>query len=202
MSDIKESVHDLLIVLLSIAVLMVGIYFQQSRQWGQALKSRDQKIDSLDQKNAAYEKELARARDTIAGHESSSKTAAEELQSARQIIGEMESHRQKLEKQTAALQSALQDKDNEIARLGEELSEIKASTGREMAAVQERMTELENTVADQTRQLAEARKNIQRLEASEQQLQQKLQAADTAYTDLKNDHQRLLDQQTAPVKEN
>ena len=202
MSDIKESVHDLLIVLLSIAVLMVGIYFQQSRQWGQALKSRDQKIGRLEQEIDAYKKELARARDTIAGHESSSKTAAEELQSARQIIGETESHRQKLEKQTAALQSALQDKDNEIARLGEELSEIKTSTGREMAAVKERMTELENTVADQTRTLAEARKNIQRLEASEQQLQQKLQAADTAYTDLKNDHQRLLDQQTAPVKEN
>ena len=79
MSDIKESVHDMLIVLLSIAVLMVGIYFQQSRQWNQDLKSRDQKIGGLDQKITDYEKELARARDTIAGHEAASKNSTEEL---------------------------------------------------------------------------------------------------------------------------
>jgi chromosome segregation ATPase len=202
MSDIKESVYYLLIILLSVAVLMVGVYFQQSRQWGQDLKSRNEKIAGLDQKIAEYQKELAQARNTIAGQESSAKQAALELQAAQQIIGEIESRRQKMEKKIAALQSALQDKDTEIARLGEEMSAIKTSTGQEMAAEKERLAELEYKVADQTRQLDEARETIQQLEASEKQLQEKLQAADTADTNLKTDHPQLLDQPAAPVKEN
>jgi chromosome segregation ATPase len=202
MSEIKESVHDLLIVLLSIAVLMVGIYFQQSRQWDQAVKSRDQKITRFEQRIAAYEKELVQARDTIAGQESSSKQAARELESAQQIIGEMESRKQNMEKQIAALQGALHDKEKEIAALGEDLMEIKTNTGQEMAAGKERMAALEKKVADQTGQLAEAQETIQRLESSVNSLQEKLQAADTAYTDLKNDHKRLLDQQSGLKTEN
>ena len=202
MSDIKESVYYLLIVLLSIAVLMVGVYFQQSRQVGQHLNARNEKIARLDQKIAETEKDLIRARDTIAGQESLSKQAAQELQSAQQIIGEMESRKLNREKQIAALQAALQEKDKEITQLGEDLSDIKTNTGQEMAAGKARMAELENKVADQTRQLAVAQGTIQRLEASVKQLQVKLQAADTAYTDLQNDHQQLLDQQTGPATEN
>jgi septal ring factor EnvC (AmiA/AmiB activator) len=76
MSDFKENLFDILIVLLSIAVLMVLVYFQQSRQWNQSLKTSDQKIGDLDQKIAEHAKELATARDTIAGHEAASKNAA------------------------------------------------------------------------------------------------------------------------------
>jgi hypothetical protein len=54
---------------------------------------------------------------------------------------------------------------------------------------------LENRIADQTRQLAEAKETIQRLEASEKALQEKLQAADQAYTS-------PGDEQAAPEKEN
>ncbi len=202
MSDIKESVHDLLIVLLSIAVLMVGIYFQQSMQWDEALKSRDRKIGSFDQKIAEYENQLAQAQSTIAGHEASSKQAAQELQSAQQIIGEIESRKLKMEKEIAALQLVLQDKGNEIDKLGEELSEIKTNTGQAMAANKQRLVELENKVAEQTRQLAQARETIQRLAASEQLLQEKLQSAGSVNSDPQNDPQQPLDQPDAPVKEN
>jgi len=50
MSDAKESGNDLLVVVLSIAVLMVCVYFQQSQQWNRDLKSRDQKIGDFGQK--------------------------------------------------------------------------------------------------------------------------------------------------------
>jgi chromosome segregation ATPase len=202
MSDVKESQSYLLIVVLCVTVLMVLVYFQQSRQWNRDLKSRDQKIGDLDQKIAEQEQGLAQARDAIAGHKASSKNAAEEIKSAQQIIGEMEARKQKNQKELAALKSALQSKDKEIAKLSADLSEIKASTGQKMAAEKGRTTELENRVADQTRQLAEAQETIQRLEASEKQLQEKLQAADPANTNLKNEDQRLLDEQAAPVKEN
>ena len=202
MSDIKESVNYLLIVILSIAVLMVFVYFQQSQQWNRTLKARDQKISDLDQKIREHVKGLARARQTISGHEAASRNAAEEIKSAQQIIGELESRKQKNEKEIAVLKSALQSKDGEIAKLSASLSEIKTSTGQEMAAEKGRTTDLENTVADQTRQLTEARETIQRLEASEKELQEKLQAADQAYTNLKNEDQRLLDEQAAPGKQN
>ena len=198
MSDAKESGNDLLVVVLSIAILMVCVYFQQSQQWNRDLKSRDQKIGDFGQKIAEHEQGLAKARDTISSHEASSRKAAEELKSAQQIIGELESRKQKNEKEIAVLKSALQSKDGEIAKLSASLSEIKTSTGQEMAAEKGRTTDLENRVADQTRQLTEARETIQRLEASEKELQEKLQAADQAYTNLKNEDQRLLDEQAAP----
>jgi chromosome segregation ATPase len=201
MSDVKESQSDLLIVVLSITVLMVLVYFVQSQQWNRDLKSRDQKIGALDQKIAEQEQGLAQARQTIAGHEASSKNSAEEIKSAQQIIGKLESRNQKNEKEIAALKSALQNKDNEIAKLSASLSEIKTSTGQEMAAEKNRTAELENRVADQTRQLIEAKETIQRLEASEKALQEKLQAADPANSNLKNEDQRLLDEQAASGKQ-
>ena len=202
MSDIKESVNYLLIVILSIAVLMVFVYFQQSQQWNRTLKARDQKISDLDQKIREHVKGLARARQTISGHEAASRNAAEEIKSAQQIIGELESRKQKNEKEIAALKSALQNKDNEIAELNAGLSKMKARAGQDMAVEKGRTIQLENRVADQTRQLTEAKKTIQRLGASEKELQEKLQAADQAFTNLKNDHQRLSDEQAAPEKEN
>ena len=202
MRDVKESQSDLLIVVLCIAVLMVLVYFQQSQQWSRDLKSRDQKIGDLDQKIAEQEQGLVQARKTISGHEASSEKAAEELKSAQQIIGEMEARKQKHQKEIAALKSALQSKDREIAELGAGLSEIKASTGQEMAAEKGRTTELEKMVADQTRQLAEAQETIQALEASEKALQEKLQTADPANNSLKTEDQRLLDEQAAPEKQN
>ena len=202
MSDVKESQSDLLIVVLSITVLMVLVYFQQSQQWNRDLQSRDQKIDKLGQKITEQEQDLVQARKTISGHEASSQRTAEELKTAQQIIGEMEARKQKNQKELEALKSALQSKDREIAKLSAGLSEIKASTGQEMAAVKGRTAELEKRVADQARQLAEARENIQRLEASEKALQEKLQGVDPANTSLETEDQRLLDEQAAPKNQN
>ncbi|MEE4263862.1 MAG: hypothetical protein V2I56_14310 [Desulfobacteraceae bacterium] len=202
MSDVKESFNDLLVVFLSITVLMVCIYFQQSQQLTRDLKSRDQKIGELGQKITEHEQALAQSRDTISGHETSSRMAAEDLKSAQQIIGELESRRQKIEKEIAVLESALQRKDIEIAKLNASLSEIKTGTGPEMAAEKRRVTDLENRFADQTHQLTEAQETIQRLEASEKSLQEKLQAADQANADLSESNQRLLDELAALKKEN
>jgi len=198
MRDAKESQSDLLIVVLSITVLMVLVYFQQSQQWNRDLDSRDQKIGELGQKITEQEQGLVQARKTISGLEASSQKAVEELKTAQQIIGAMEARSQKNEKHIAALESALGNKDDEIAKLGASLSEIKASSGQEMAAEKGRTAELEKKVADQARQLAEAREAIQRLEASEKALQEKLQGADTANTSLETEDQRLLDGQAAP----
>ena len=202
MRDVKESQSALLIVVLCITVLMVLVYFQQSQQWSRDLKSRDQKIGDLDQKFAEQKQDLIQARKTISGHEASSQNAAEELKTAQQIIGALESRNQKNQKQIAALESALRDKDDEIAKLNAGLSEIKTSTGREVAAEKGRSTELEDTVADQARQLSEAKETIQRLEASEKALQEKLRAADPAGTSLKNEDPQLLDEQATPRKQN
>jgi len=192
MSDFKESLNDLLLVLLSIAVLMLLVYFQQSQQWNRTLKSRDQRISDLDQKIAAHVKGLAQVRGTIAGHEASAKNAAEEIKSAREIIGELESGRQKNQKKIAALQEALSKKDSQAAELDTHLSAIKDSSANE----------LENMVGDQKLQLTKTADTIRRLEMSEKEMQSKLQAADQAYADLNESHQRLLDELAALKKEN
>ena len=202
MSDFKESLNDLLLVLLSITVLMLLVYFQQSQQWHRTLKSRDQKISDLDQKIAEYEKGLAQARDTIAGQEASAKNAAEEIKSAREIIGELESGRQKNQKKIAELQEALNKKDSQAAELDTHLSAIKNSSAKELAAREARISELENMVGDQKLQLTKTAETIRRLETSEKEMQSKLQAADQAYADLNESHQRLLDELAALKKEN
>ncbi|MBT8371076.1 MAG: hypothetical protein KJO34_08950 [Deltaproteobacteria bacterium] len=202
MSDLKESLNDLLLVLLSIAVLMLMVYFQQSQQWNQALQARNQKIDTLDQKIGAQEQSLTKAREIMAGHEASSKNAEEEIKTARQIIGELESGRQKNQKKLAALQEALKKKDSQVAELNTNLSAIKDRTGNELAAKAVRIDELENMVGDQKLQLTQAAETIMRLQESEKSLQEKLQAADLAYADLKQSHQKLLDELAAPNIEN
>jgi len=202
MSDFKESLNDLLLVLLSIAVLMVWVYFQQSQQWNLTLKSRDQKISDLDQKIAELQKRLAQARDTITGYEASSNNAAEEIKSAREIIGELESGRQKNQKKIAELQEALNIKDSQAAELDTHLSAIKDSSAKELAAQGARISELENMVGDQKLQLTKTAETIRRLETSEKEMQSKLQAADQAYADLNESHQKLLDELAALKKVN
>jgi chromosome segregation ATPase len=202
MSDFKESLNDLLLVLLSITVLMLLVYFQQSQQWNRTLKSRNQKISDLDQKISEYEKGLALALDTIAGHEASAKNAAEEIKSARQIIGELESGRQKNQKKIAELQEALNKKDSQAAELDTHLSAIKDSSTKELAARGARISELENMAGDQKLQLTKTAETIQRLEMSEMEMQSKLQAADQAYADLNESHQRLSEELAALKKEN
>ena len=202
MSDFKESLNDLLLVFLAIAVLMLFVYFQQSQEWNRTLKSRDQKINALDQKIAEYEQALATARDTIAGQEAASKNTAADLKSAREIIGKLESGRQKNHKIIAELQEALKSKDRQAAKLDTRLSAIKGSTGKELAAQKERISELENMVGDQKLQLTQAEETIRRLEESEKSLQEKLQAADQAYADLNKTHQSLLDELAALKNEN
>ena len=202
MSDFKESLFDLLLVLVSIAVLIVFIYFQQSQQWNQTLKSRDQKIGDLDQKIAELDKGLTQAQDTIAGHAASSKTADEEIKSARQIIGELESGRQKNQKKINELQEALKKKDNQAAESETRLYAIKDSTDKEIAVLTNRISELENMVGDQKLKLTQAEETIRRLEASGKALQEKLQTADQSYNDLEQAHQRLLDELAVLKKEN
>jgi chromosome segregation ATPase len=202
MSDFKESLNDLLLVLLSIAVLMLLVYFQQSQQWNLTLKSRNQKISDLDQKIAELQKGLTQARDTIAGYEASSNNAAEEIKSAREIIGELESGRQKNQKKIAELQEAFNIKESQAAELDTHLSAIKDSSARELAAQEARISELENMVGDQKLQLTKTAETIRRLETSEKEMQSKLQAADQAYADLNASHQKLLDELAALKKEN
>ncbi len=202
MSDFKERANALLLVLLSIAVLMLFVYFQQSREWNRTLKSRDQKISTLDQKIAEDEQALAKARETIAGQEAASKNTADDLKSAREIIGALEQGKQKSQNEVAELKNALREKDNEAAEFNSRLSAMMAGSGKELVAKEGRITELEKETADQTRQLTEAKDRIQRLEESEQALQNKLQAADQAYADLDKSHQRLLDELTALKKAN
>ena len=202
MSDFKESLNDLLLVFLAIAVLMLFVYFQQSQEWNRTLKSRDQKINALDQKRAEYEQALATARDTIAGQEAASKNTAADLKSAREIIGKLESGRQKNHKIIAELQETLKSKDRQAAKLDTRLSAIKGSTGKELAAQENRISELENMVGDQKLQLTQAEETIRRLEESEKSLQEKLQAADQAYADLNKTHQSLLDELAALKNEN
>jgi chromosome segregation ATPase len=202
MSDLKESLNDLLLVLLSIVVLMLLVYYQQSQQWNRAMQSRDQKIEVLDQKIDAQEQSLTKAREIMAGHEASSKNAEEEIKTARQIIGELESGRQKNQKKMVALQEALKKKDSQVAELNKDLSAIKDNTENELAAKTVRIDELENMVGDQKLKLTQAAETIQRLQESEKSLQEKLQAADLAYADLEQSHQKLLDELAAPKKEN
>jgi chromosome segregation ATPase len=202
MSDFKESLNDLLLVLLSIAVLMLLVYFQQSQQWNLTLKSRNQKISDLDQKIAELQKGLTQARDTIAGYEASSNNAAEEIKSAREIIGELESGRQKNQKKIAELQEAFNIKESQAAELDTHLSAIKDSSARELAAQEARISELENMVGDQKLQLTKTAETIRRLETSEKEMQSKLQSADQAYADLNASHQKLLDELAALKKEN
>lgn len=202
MSDIKESVHDLLIVLLCIAVLMVFVYFQQSQEWNRALEARGQKISALDQKIAGHQQELDQARETMAKHTASAENAKNEIRSAMQLIGELESRNQKNEQEIEDLKNVLNEKDSEIARINTALSTMKESTGKDMAASQACAEELDKTVADQTRQLAEAQAAVQRLEASESDLQEKLLAADSEYAELNENHQKLLVELAALKKEN
>ncbi len=204
MSDFKEreSVNDLLLVLLSVAVLMVFVYFQQSQEWDLTLKSRDRKISDLDQKIAAHAQSLAKARETIAVQETVSRNAAEELKSARQIIGELESERQKNQKLIAGLREALQNKDSQAAELDTRLTAIKDTTKAELTAQSGRISELENLVGDQKLQLTQAEETIRRLAESERALQDKLQAAERAYSVLKESHQRLAEELAALKKEN
>ena len=202
MSDFKESLNDLVLVLLSVAVLMLFVYFQQSQKWNQTLKSRDQKISDFDQKIAEHEQELAQARNTIAGHEATSRNAAEEIKSARQIIGELESGRQKNQKIIAELQEVRKKNDSQAAELDTRLAAIKDSTGKELAAKTDRISELESMVGDQKLQLIQAAETIRRFQESEKSLQSKLQAADQAYAELNESHQRLSEELTALKKEN
>ena len=201
MSDFKESVYDLLLVLLCIAVLMLFVYIQQSRDWHRALETRDQKISELNQKISDLQQNLAKARETISGHEASSQSAAKEIQTARQIIGELQTRKLEDEKEIATLKAVLKEKDSEIAAINANLSSIQESTGKGLAAKEARATELEKTVADQTRKLQEAQAAIQGLEASEKQLQERLQAADKALAEQKENYQKLSDELDALKKE-
>ena len=202
MSDIKESVHDLLIVLLCIAVLMVFVYFQQSQEWNRALEARDQKISDLDQKNAGHQQELDQARETMAKHKASAENAKNEIRSAMQLIGELESRNQKNEQEIEDLKNVLNEKDSEIARINTSLSTMKENDGKDLASSQAHAAELEKTVADQTRQLTEARATIQGLETSERQLQERLQAADKVLEAQNENHQKLSDELDALKKDN
>ena len=202
MSDFKESVHDMLIVGLCIAVLMVFVYFQQSREWSRKIEIRDKKISELDQKIVGHRQEMDRARESIERHKATAENAKIEIQSAMQLIGELESRNQKNEQEISTLRKAVNDKDNEIAKIRSELSTIKDSTGKDMAAGKARAIELENTVADQSRQLSEARAAVQRLEASQKDLREKLQAADSEYAELNERHQKALEELAALQKQN
>jgi len=202
MNDLKESLNQLLLILLSIAILMVMVFFLKSIEWNKTLKSYDQNNNALQQKIADLEQELASARNTIADHKTSLKSTANDLKSAREIIGKLEFDRQKRQKEIAGMERVLQGKDKEAAKLKARLSEIKAATGQELAVKDGRTTELQKIVTDQKRQLAAAKLTIQRLEESEQALQNEIQAAGEDYTALNKNYQNLLEELAALKKEN
>jgi len=195
MSDFfKDSASEIILILMSAAILMVMVYFQQSLNWNHALKSRDQKISGLNDEIARLEHGLAQARDTIAGLTASSQTTIDDLKAAREIIGELESERQKTIKETALMGSALQQKNNDVAELNARIAEIRNTVDAELAAKDRRITELENAAADQNRRFAEVQETIRRLEASEKALQSRVNTADQAYTDLSKRHESLLEE--------
>ncbi|MGD8948161.1 MAG: hypothetical protein PVI62_15960 [Desulfobacterales bacterium] len=156
MSDFKDSINELLVMLLSIAVLMVMVYFQQSLQWNQAVQSRNQQISEQEQKISNLEQELAQTQDTIAGFKASSMKNLNDLKSAQNIIGELEFSRQNSQKELAEMRDVLQKKDEEIAGMKK-----KAET--DFSAKYGRVIELEKVIADQKRQLIEAEETIRRL---------------------------------------
>jgi len=195
MSDFfKDSASEIILILMSAAILMVMVYFQQSLNWNHALKSRDQKISGLNDEIARLEHGLAQARDTIAGLTASSQTTIDDLKAAREIIGELESERQKTIKETALMGSALQQKNNDVAELNARIAEIRNTVDAELAAKDRRITELENAAADQNRRFTEVQETIRRLEASEKALQSRVNTADQAYTDLSKRHESLLEE--------
>lgn len=195
MSDFfKDSASEIILILMSAAILMVMVYFQQSLNWNHALKSRDQKISGLNDEIARLEHGLAQARDTIAGLTASSQATIDDLKAAREIIGELESERQKTIKETALMGSALQQKNNDVAELNARIAEIRNTVDAELAAKDRRITELENAAADQNRRFAEVQETIRRLEASEKALQSRVNTADQAYTDLSKRHESLLEE--------
>ena len=142
MSDFKDSINELLVMLLSIADLMVMVYFQQSLQWNQAVQSRNQQISEQEQKISNLEQELAQTQDTIAGLKASSMKNVNDLKSAQDIIGELEFSRQNSQKEIAGMKK-------------------KAET--DFSAKYGRVIELEKVIADQKRQLIEAEETIRRL---------------------------------------
>lgn len=202
MDDFKASLNELLMILLSIVSLMVMVFFVQSIEWNKTLKSRDQNIVELRQKIADLERQLTSAQDTIASHETSMKNTAEDLDSARQIIGKLEFERQKSQKEIAGLESFLQEKDTEAAKFNVRLSEIKKTADQELAAKDGRNAELEKIVADQKRKLAAAKITIQRLEESEKALQNEIQAAAENYSDLNRNYQSVLEELTILKEQN
>jgi chromosome segregation ATPase len=115
---------------------------------------------------------------------------------------QLESGRQKNQKQIAALQEALKKKDSQAAEHDTRLSAIKDSTAIELAAKADRIKELESMVGDQKLKLTQAEENIRRMQASEKSLQSTPQAADQAYADLKENHQKLLEELAALKQEN
>ena len=202
MDDFKASLNELLMILLSIVILMVMVFFVQSIEWNKTLKSRDQNIVELRQKIADLERQLTSAQDTIASHETSMKNTAEDLDSARQIIGKLEFERQKSQKEIAGLESFLQEKDTEAAKFNVRLSEIKKTADQELAAKDGRNAELEKIVADQIRQLEAAKITVQRLEESEKALQNEIQAAAENYSDLNRNYQSVLEELTILKEQN
>ena len=156
MSDFKDSINELLVMLLSIAVLMVMVYFQQSMEWNKTVQSRNQQISEQKQKISKLEQELAQTQDTIADLKASSMKNSADLKSAQEIIGELEFSRQNSQKEIAEMRDVLKKKDEEIAEMKE-----KAQTGP--SAEYGRITELKKVIADQKRQLMEAEETIRRL---------------------------------------
>ena len=156
MSDYKDSINELLVMLLSIAVLMVMVYFQQSLQWNQAVQSRNQQISEQEQKISNLEQELAQTQDTIAGLKASSMKNLNDLKSAQDIIGELEFSRQNSQKEITEMRDVLQKKEKEIA-------EMKEKAGTDFSTKYGRVIELEKVIADQKRQLIEAEETIRRL---------------------------------------
>ena len=159
MTDSKGRFSQLFPVLLAVAIIMIVVFYQYGQSKSDALASRDDKIASLNQAIVKLEQELGQTQDAISGLKGASQAKVEELKSAREIVGELETLRQKNKKEVSELKNALAEKENQISTLTSQLAEVKNDTIAELAAKE--------------RLLAEANETIRRLEESQKALQEK-----------------------------
>jgi predicted nucleic acid-binding Zn-ribbon protein len=129
MAEKRESGRDLLPVLFAVAVMMVVVYFLQATEKNRAIKSGRQQIEALKQTITDLTTELTRAQNQLEDLEASHASLKQDLRSAREIIGELESKRQKHTREIDMLGIVIQQKDQKIAELESRIKTLQNTSG-------------------------------------------------------------------------
>lgn len=196
MAEKRESGRDLLPVLFAVAVMMVVVYFLQATEKNRAIKSGRQQIEALKQTITDLTTELTRAQNQLEDLEASHASLKQDLRSAREIIGELESKRQKHTREIDMLGIVIQQKDQKIAELENRIKTLQNTSGTKEGQKERLIDELQGVVSDQNQQLTEARDQIQELKTAQQELSRRLAAAEKAHSELNERYQKNLDELT------